>query len=205
MRHDTGPLRSCRVPLSRCTVQVCSNQRAESSETMASLPVSFLVVQLRCTHNPERSVLIDVTRAQPPRQRCSQTVPLRDGRPTTLLGTCQCLPDPPPRQAAVPNTPRPAAAAVQNVFLVFSARRRLQLDSAHRRHQHLSLHRENRRCRVTRWPDFFRAEKEDVGVKEFSTTHFIVCGKTMLLARFIDSVVSCASETVAHSANRAEH
>ena len=27
-------------------------------------------------------------------------------------------------------------------------------------------------------------------MKEFSTTHFIVCGKTMLLTRFIDSVVN---------------
>ena len=89
-----------------------------------------------------------------PRQRCPQTVPLRDGRPTTVLETrCQTPPtrrrcQTPPRPAAVPNTSRPAA--VQNVCLVFSAKRRLQLDSAHRRHQRWSHHRENRRCRVTR-------------------------------------------------------
>ena len=37
---------------------------------------------------------------------------------------------------------------------------------------------------------FFRAEKETFGVKKFSTTHFIVYGKTLLLTRFIDSVVN---------------
>ena len=30
----------------------------------------------------------------------------------------------------------------------------------------------------------------EVGVKEFSTTHFVVCGTTMLLTRIIESVVN---------------
>ena len=50
VRHDTGPWCTCRFPLSRCTVQVCSYQRAESSETMVSLAVSFPVVHVRCKH-----------------------------------------------------------------------------------------------------------------------------------------------------------
>ena len=145
---------------------------------------------------------------------------LRDGRPTTVLetqcqtppgrrrcqtspGRCRCLTPPGRRRCQTP--PRPAA--VPNVCLVFSARRRLQLDSAHRRHQCLSLHRENRRCRVTRCLDFFELKKRRWCQGGFPQTHFIVCSKTMLLSRFIDSVVNvpdCPSET-GTQCKRAEH
>ena len=63
VRYDIGPLCACRFPLSRCTVQVCSYQRAESSQTVASFPGSFFVVHVRCTHSPERSVPIDVKKS----------------------------------------------------------------------------------------------------------------------------------------------
>ena len=70
----------------------------------------------------------------------------------------------------------------------FSARRRLQLDRAQRRHQRLSLHREYRRFRVTRSLDF-RAEKVTLVSRTFQQPTSL-SGQTMLLTRFIDSVVN---------------
>ena len=67
VRHDTGPLCTCRFPLSRCTSQVCSYQRSESRQA-----VLFPVVLDRGAHRPS---------------------PYGMGGPTTVLETHECLPD----------------------------------------------------------------------------------------------------------------
>ena len=140
------------TPLSRCTVQVCSYQRVESSQLSTTEVLTDRPPQGWGAHDGQRSTSMSIR--HPPAGGGAKHLPAGGGAKHS-----------------------PAGGGAKWVLGFFS-----QETTAAGQCSQTSSVLDRKVAR------FFRAKKRDV--KEFSTTHFIVSGKTMLLTRFIDSAVN---------------